>query len=140
MHLKDINIGEKYKICSSNKHRTISYYKGYYIKKEGYSLRDDGMEITWSGHQNLDMVLLNNEPQERDVVKSPSHYQFFPDVEAIEIIASSMTEEMFRGYCIGNRLKYRLRAGNKDKLEQDIAKSDFYIELFNKHRHLCKVM
>lgn len=75
-----------------------------------------------------------------DVVKSPKHYQFFPDVEAIEIIASSMTEEMFRGYCMGNRLKYRLRAGNKDKLEQDIAKSDFYIELFNKHRHLCKVM
>lgn len=74
-----------------------------------------------------------------DVVKSPSHYQFFPGVEAIEIIAASMSEEGFHGYCMGNRLKYRLRAGNKDKLEQDISKSDFYVELFNKHKHLCKV-
>lgn len=73
-----------------------------------------------------------------DVVKSPSHYQFFPGVEAIEIIAASMSEEGFHGYCMGNRLKYRLRAGNKDKLEQDISKSDFYVELFNKHKHLCK--
>ena len=76
--------------------------------------------------------------QVSDLVKSPKHYQFFPDVEAIEIIASSLSVEGFRGYCIGNRLKYRLRAGNKDKLEQDIAKSDFYIELFNNHKHLCK--
>ncbi|ANU80109.1 hypothetical protein [Proteus phage PM 116] len=78
------------------------------------------------------------EDRQTDVVKSPSHYQFFPDVEAIEIIASSMTQEGFHGYCMGNRLKYRLRAGNKDKLEQDIAKSDFYVELYNKHKHLCK--
>lgn len=73
-----------------------------------------------------------------DVVKLPSHYQFFPGVEAIEIIAASLSEEGFHGYCMGNRLKYRLRAGNKDKLEQDISKSDFYVELFNKHKHLCK--
>ena len=76
--------------------------------------------------------------QASDVVKSPKHYQFFPDVEAIEIIASALSVEGFRGYCMGNRLKYRLRAGNKDKLEQDIAKSDFYVELFNNHKHLCK--
>lgn len=73
-----------------------------------------------------------------DAVSNPAHYQFFPDVEAIEIIASSMTVEGFAGYCMGNRLKYRLRAGNKDKLDQDIAKSDFYLELFSKHKHLCK--
>lgn len=73
-----------------------------------------------------------------DVVTKPSHYQFFEGVEAIEIIASSMSQEGFHGYCMGNRLKYRLRAGNKDKLEQDIAKSDFYKELFDKHKHLCR--
>lgn len=80
----------------------------------------------------------SNVLDKRDVVKSPSHYQFFPGVEAIEIIAASLSEEGFHGYCMGNRLKYRLRAGNKDKLEQDISKSDFYVELFNKHKHLCK--
>ncbi|MGL6011826.1 MAG: DUF3310 domain-containing protein, partial [Shewanella oncorhynchi] len=43
-----------------------------------------------------------------DVVTKPSHYQFFEGVEAIEIIASSMSKEGFHGYCMGNRLKYRL--------------------------------
>jgi hypothetical protein len=75
---------------------------------------------------------------EFDVVAKPKHYQFFPDVEAIEIIARSMTEAEFRGYCLGNRLKYRLRAGQKDKLEQDIAKSDAYLDLFERCKGLCR--
>lgn len=76
-------------------------------------------------------------PKVPDAVNSPKHYQFFPDLEAIEVIARSMTQEQFYGYCLGNRLKYRLRAGNKDKLEQDIAKSDKYSELYEQHRGKC---
>lgn len=76
-------------------------------------------------------------PKASDAVNSPKHYQFFPDLEAIEVIARSMTQEQFYGYCLGNRLKYRLRAGNKDKLEQDIAKSDKYSELYEQHRGKC---
>lgn len=76
-------------------------------------------------------------PKAPDAVNSPKHYQFFPDLEAIEVIARSMTQEQFYGYCLGNRLKYRLRAGNKDKLEQDIAKSDKYLELYEQHRGKC---
>lgn len=72
-----------------------------------------------------------------DAVNSPKHYQFFPDLEAISVIARSMTQEQFYGYCLGNRLKYRLRAGNKDKLDQDIAKSDKYLELYEKHKDKC---
>lgn len=72
-----------------------------------------------------------------DAVNSPQHYQLFPDLEAIEVIARSMTREQFYGYCLGNRLKYRLRAGNKDKLEQDIAKSDKYLELYEQHKGEC---
>lgn len=75
---------------------------------------------------------------DNNVVKNPSHYQFFPDVEAIEIIAMSMTLEGFRGYCLGNRLKYRLRAGKKDDPKQELDKSDFYVELFEKNKHLCR--
>lgn len=76
-------------------------------------------------------------PKAPDSVNSPKHYQFFPDLEAIEVIARSMTQEQFYGYCLGNRLKYRLRAGNKDKLEQDIAKSDKYLELYEQHKGEC---
>ena len=73
-----------------------------------------------------------------DAVDSPQHYQVFPDKEAIEIIASSMTTEQFYGYCLGNFLKYRLRIGAKDEVQQELGKSNKYKELYEKHKHLCK--
>lgn len=80
------------------------------------------------------------EPAEDPMVKQPSHYQLFEGVEAIEVIARSMTQEMFKGYCLGNILKYRLRAGKKSELatlEKDMAKATFYLELYTKHKGLC---
>lgn len=72
-----------------------------------------------------------------DMVKQPKHYEFFEGVEAITIIARSMTEKQFAGYCMGNALKYRLRAGKKFNTEEDLKKADYYKELFQKHRHEC---
>lgn len=74
----------------------------------------------------------------KDVINAPQHYQVFPDKEAIEIIASSMTTEQFYGYCLGNFLKYRLRIGAKDEVQQELGKSNKYKELYEKHKHLCK--
>lgn len=76
--------------------------------------------------------------QQDSAVHSPQHYQVFPDKEAIEIIASSMTTEQFYGYCLGNFLKYRLRIGAKDEVQQELGKSNKYKELYEKHRHMCK--
>ena len=73
-------------------------------------------------------------------VTHPNHYMLFDNVEAIEVIARSMTVEAFRGYCLGNILKYRLRAGKKSELatmEKDLKKAAFYQELFDKHMGLC---
>lgn len=70
-------------------------------------------------------------------VDKPQHYQFFPDLEAIEVIARSMTLEQFYGYTLGNALKYRLRAGAKDDLQQDIAKAKKYKEIYEQFKHLC---
>lgn len=79
-------------------------------------------------------------PQDIDGVKQPSHYMLFEGVEAIEVIARSMSVEMFKGYCLGNIMKYRLRAGKKSELatlEKDMAKATFYLELYTKHKGLC---
>lgn len=73
-----------------------------------------------------------------DVVKSPKHYQVIEGVESIDIIASSMTCEQFKGFCLGNIIKYRMRAGNKDELNQDIDKANFYVDLFNMKKYLCR--
>ena len=83
-------------------------------------------------------VIESEQASKSDFVKNPKHYQFFDGLEAIEIIAASMTREQFYGYCLGNKLKYRLRAGEKDNLQQDIDKSNFYGELYEIHKDKCK--
>lgn len=71
-------------------------------------------------------------------IKNPSHYQILDGCESIEIIASAMTIEQWHGFCLGNIIKYRLRAGNKDELGQDIGKANYYKELYDLHKHLCR--
>ena len=78
-----------------------------------------------------------NDTSNNDMVTQPKHYEFFDDIEAITIIARSMTEKQFAGYCMGNALKYRLRAGKKFNTEEDLKKAEYYKELFQKHRHEC---
>ena len=73
-----------------------------------------------------------------DVVKKPSHYQVIEGVEAIELIARALTVAEFKGYCLGNIMKYRLRAGGKDDLVQEIAKAKFYVDLFELHKSQCR--
>lgn len=84
---------------------------------------------------------VNDEPEVKDdCVRKPSHYHVFDGVESIEIIARSMTVSEFRGFCMGNVLKYRLRAGKKSELatmEKDLNKAAFYQELFDLHKGKC---
>jgi protein-arginine kinase activator protein McsA len=70
-------------------------------------------------------VLNSEQTLNNDFIKSPKHYSFF-DTEVIDIIRSSMTTEQFIGYCKGNAIKYRLRAGKKDDTLQDILKAEEY--------------
>lgn len=84
---------------------------------------------------------VKDKPQDIEDVHTPSHYMLFEDVESIQVIARTMTVSEFKGFCLGNVLKYRLRAGKKSELatvEKDLAKADFYKELFSKHRGECR--
>jgi hypothetical protein len=77
------------------------------------------------------------QPEPIDNVRKPSHYQLIDGVESIEIIARSMTHEQWKGFCLGNMLKYRIRAGKKDALQQDIDKANYYGELYELHKDKC---
>lgn len=91
----------------------------------------------WNG---AEVCSCSNQPNTDDGVRKPSHYQVFDGVESIEIIARSMTVSEFRGFCMGNVLKYRLRAGKKSELatmEKDLNKAAFYQELFDLHKGKC---
>ena len=61
-----------------------------------------------------------------DDVNNPKHYDLFPDQQVIDVIQSALTEEEFAGYCKGNALKYRLRAGDKGDALKCIAKANWY--------------
>ena len=74
---------------------------------------------------------------EHDVIIRPSHYEMMGE-NTIEILAAAMTEAEWRGFCLGNALKYRIRAGKKDDLQQDIDKANNYERLYEEHKHLCK--
>lgn len=72
-----------------------------------------------------------------EAVYNPKHYAVLDDIEAIQIIARSMTVEQFKGYCLGNIMKYRLRLGAKDAVEQDLKKATNYKDIFEKFKELC---
>lgn len=70
-----------------------------------------------------------------DMVKQPKHYMIC-DMEALDIIKMTLSEEEFKGYILGNVLKYRLRAGKKggsEKTQEDIQKALQYEEMFERY-------
>ena len=70
-------------------------------------------------------------------VKKPSHYTAFP-IEVKDIIRLVLNETKdltpYQVYCFGNELKYRLRAGLKDDIKQDIGKAMEYMNFRNKNK------
>ena len=86
----------------------------------------------------VETVIEDNDQIKFDAVHKPKHYQIIEGLESIDIIACSMTEEQFKGFCLGNILKYRIRAGKKDAVEQDIAKANEYENIFLNKKHLCR--
>jgi len=98
----------------------------------------------WDDKNKLDLELTYGEVQDRLISKkyfnpknvdSPSHYEVVPGIEAKEIIMYVLdslgdTITPYQSYCLGSLLKYRLRAGNKDDMQQDIAKADKFKEMY----------
>lgn len=118
--------------------KVVSYDEPLYTKYPGTA---DGV-VGYGSFGKSPMILLNTLEEAKkgslpDFVNKPKHYELFEDVEAIEVIARSLTKEEFRGFCFGNLLKYRLRCGKKDNIEQELAKADKYKELYEKYKGFC---
>lgn len=112
----------------------------YSFKVHGkiWKLYEDECELVDEQSRRITYASAAKEEVGKDMVNSPSHYALFDDIEAIQVIAASMTKEMFKGYCFGNLLKYKLRAGGKDDIQQELKKADKYKELYEKYQNLCK--
>lgn len=114
--------------------RVVNNYTVYF---QGAASNLGGWSARYFEKVNPTLPEPTSDTSDNNMVTAPKHYEFFEGVEAITIIARSMTEKQFAGYCMGNALKYRLRAGKKFNTEEDLKKADYYKELFQKHRHEC---
>lgn len=69
-----------------------------------------------------------------DEITNPKHYDLFPDgMQAIDVIRAALTPEEFAGYCKGNFLKYRLRAGEKGDPVKCLGKAEWYRAELREH-------
>lgn len=145
LKVTDLRDGTKY-VLQDTSNRGINFNLKY-IKHSNYSYCLDTDEaVDWNGHETHSVIVLSTPPLNSEyntetsidtAVYNPKHYSVIGDVEAIELIARSMTVEMFKGYCLGNLMKYRLRLGAKDAVEQDLKKAQNYVDIFEKQKVLC---
>jgi len=77
-----------------------------------------------------EFVIMNNTVTNN--VSKPKHYKIL-DCEAIDMIVDTLTQDEFKGYCFGNILKYRLRAGKKGDALEDLAKADEYEKIYARY-------
>lgn len=81
----------------------------------------DYSEKRKSMYQGEVSMSLNTESVHTDMVNHPSHYTSHPSgVEVIQI-----TEHM--NFCLGNAIKYIMRAEHKGKQIEDLKKAVWYI-------------
>lgn len=89
-------------------------------------------------HHTLLCKSCHEKQQPDEQVKDPKHYDWFPNTNVLTIMATSSTEAEWRGFCRNTALKYRLRLGKKDDLEQELSKADNYCAVFEQYKHLCR--
>jgi hypothetical protein len=57
-----------------------------------------------------------------DPVNSPDHYTAGSSIETIDYLRAKLTPEEYRGFLLGNALKYLSRAGRKGDALEDYRK------------------
>lgn len=125
-------VDERYKPADTSYLNAPTQAQSLTHSEEGLTHNRDSESVSETAESKCEAVSVG------DSVKNPKHYQVIEGVESITIIASAMTVEQWHGFCLGNILKYRIRAGKKGDLQQDIAKADYYQELYEMHKHLCR--
>jgi hypothetical protein len=64
---------------------------------------------------------------EHEAITSPAHYKVCEGLDVVDMIRAVLTPEQFSGYCLGNVIKYRMRAGKKTMSPmEDLGKAHVY--------------
>jgi len=99
---------------------------GKYVAATGTEGSDGSPPINWTcnkcGGRNLHPIAATPEPIKKEAVNHPSHYNV-GKIEVIDII-----EDWECSFCLGNVIKYVLRAPHKDKELEDLKKARWYLD------------
>jgi hypothetical protein len=74
---------------------------------------------------NEPLTTAQNQAKVKDMVDSPEHYTT-GGIETIDFIQAKLTPEQFKGYLLGNIIKYSSRYGHKGQGVQDAGKLRWY--------------
>ena len=69
---------------------------------------------------------LSNEPIPHKTLDPKSGHYDAGGIETIEILKAKLTKEQYKGYLLGNIIKYSTRANFKDQFNRDIEKINVY--------------
>lgn len=96
------------------------------IGKE-FDLFRDSVQWPSDGYERRNDTGLSNEPIPITNTLDPKsgHYDA-GGIETIEILKAKLTKEQYKGYLLGNIIKYSTRANYKDQFNRDIEKINVY--------------
>ena len=78
-----------------------------------------------------DLGWLDRTKEQSSNVDHPNHYNS-GKIETIDYIEDQLTAEEFRGFCLGNALKYISRAKSKGNFTEDLEKAEWYLNRLTK--------
>ena len=118
--------------CSDNSTLSIVYCSDIYGRE---NLKPDECDekLLQSAKEFLEMcretgALIGEGTVAEDKIKSPNHYKLEGlNCETIDVVKARLGKEGFKAFCIGNVIKYVLRAEKKNGLE-DYKKSRQYLD------------
>ena len=64
-------------------------------------------------------------------IDKKSTYYDVGGIEVMDVIEAKLTTEQFRGYLLGNCIKYSLRCNHKGTMDRDVEKLTNYSRLLN---------
>ena len=105
-------VGDKYK-------SKVEFNRGF-SKKRKVTKKEKGKKVIM-----IRRPAPTEDSESSDPVNHPAHYKV-GGIETIDFIKAKLTPEEFKGYLLGNVLKYASRAGHKDNATQDAGKMAWY--------------
>lgn len=70
---------------------------------------------------------------DKKVIDHPQRYGGDTEYECIKVLEHWFNEDQFKGFCIGNCLKYLCRLGKKDDELQELKKASWYLNHYVEH-------